>query len=128
MRRALIGQSDPRDRQAHRNRDRRASLGRAVHTVNEGGRGSLCGNWRPSTMPPAPIGSRSSPKFSVVRASIIRVIGGWWEQLNGTEYLNNSNYLRANSRRPQTGKFRVSSGIELGNQSAVWQGAFIGVS
>ena len=28
-------------------------------------------------MPPAPIGSHSSPKFSVVRASIIRVIGGW---------------------------------------------------
>jgi len=28
-------------------------------------------------MPPALIGSRSSPKFSVVRASIIRVIGRW---------------------------------------------------
>jgi len=29
---------------------------------------------------------------------------------------------------PRTGKLRVSSRIELGNQSSVWQGAFIGVS
>ena len=32
------------------------------------------------------------------------------EQSKGAEYRNNNNTLRENSRRPRTGKFRVSSG------------------
>jgi short chain dehydrogenase len=32
------------------------------------------------------------------------------EQSKGAEYRNNNNILRENSRRPRTGKFRVSSG------------------